>query len=195
MPLAGERWVQRLHSELPRRTTRWRGRVYHWLMPRAFASGGRIGPRLSLDNPECLRIERGVILHSDVMLLCRKPTPDRVPVLRIGAKSFLNRGSVVAAGNHIDIGKDVMFGPYVCVVDEDHAFDDPRMAIARQGMTDRGPIQIGDGSWIATGAVVLGGTSIAPGSVVAAHAIVRGHFPERCVIAGAPARVVKLLPS
>jgi acetyltransferase-like isoleucine patch superfamily enzyme len=163
-------------------------------MPRAFGSGMRIGPRLSLDSPEGLEIGRGVILHSDVMLLCRPPSAGHRPRLRIGAKTFLNRGSIVAVGDSIDIGEDVMFGPYVCVVDQDHAFDDPRVAIARQGMTARGPIVIGDGSWLATGAVVLGGTTIAARSVVAAHAVVRGQFPQRCVLAGAPATVVKLLP-
>jgi acetyltransferase-like isoleucine patch superfamily enzyme len=134
-----------------------------------------------------------VILHSDVMLLCRAASPDRSPELHIGPKTFLNRGAIVAAGNSIRIGTDVLLGPYVCVVDEDHAFDDPRIAIARQGMTGKGPIVIGDGSWLATGAVVLGGTTIAPRSVVAAHAVVRGHYPQRCVLAGAPAKIVKLL--
>jgi acetyltransferase-like isoleucine patch superfamily enzyme len=195
MPLSIEQRFHRLFTQLPRTSARMRGRVYHLLMPRAFGSGMRIGPRLNLDNPAGLQLGRGVILHSDVMLLLRPPSPDRTPTLRVGAKTFLNRGAIVAVGQSVDIGADVMLGPYVCVVDEDHAFDDPRVAIARQGMTGRGPIVIGDGSWLATGAVVLGGSTIAPGSVVAAHAVVRGHFPERCVLAGAPAKVVKLLPA
>ena len=194
MPLGVEQQLHRMATQGPRRSARWRGSLYHRLMPRSFGSGMRIGPRLSLENPGGLRCDRGVILHSDVMLLCRAPEPGRTPSLHIGAKTFLNRGAVVAAGLSIDIGVDVLLGPYVCVVDEDHAFDDPRLAIARQGMTGRGPIVIGDGSWLATGAVVLGGTSIAPGSVVAAHSVVRGTFPQRCVLAGAPARVVRLLP-
>jgi hypothetical protein len=193
MPLSMERRFHELLSQQPRRSARWRGKVYHWLMPRTFSSGVRIGGRLSLDNPGSLHLGRGVILHTDVMLLCRKATPDHPVELVIGPKTFLNRGAIIAAGNSIRIGTDVMLGPYVCVVDEDHAFDDPAIPIARQGMTGRGPIVIGDGSWLATGAVVLGGTTIAPGSVVAAHAVVRGHYPERCVLAGAPAKVVKLL--
>ena len=39
--------------------------------------------------------------------------------------------------------------------------------------------------------VILGGTEIGDNSVVAANSVVRGKFPNNCVIAGAPAKIVK----
>jgi acetyltransferase-like isoleucine patch superfamily enzyme len=171
-----------------RRLSRLRGKVYRRLLPDTFAPGCAIGAGLTLENPKQLRLGTGVILHHRVQLLC--VAGGRIDV---GPKTFMNTGSIVASSEAITIGEDVLFGPNVCVVDADHEFRDPDVAIARQGMRSRGPIVIGDGAWVATGAVILGGTEIAPGSVVAANAVVRGIFPKRCVLAGTPAKVVRYL--
>lgn len=177
-----------------RRITKIRGAVYRAMFPSTFGRDVRIGRGLMLDNPTQITVGDGVILSRGCMLACTRPAGDVRPSITIGPKTFFNMGSCVAAAtNTIVIGDDVLFGPHTLVVDADHTFDDPDIAIARQGMTDRGPVVIGDGAWIATGAVILGGTSIAPRSVVAANSVVRGEFPRRCVIAGAPARVVKYL--
>ena len=171
-----------------RRMARLRGTVYRRLLPETFAPGCAVGAALTLENPKHVRVGPKVILHHRVQLLAQPGAR-----IVIGAKTFLNTGSIVAASESISIGEDVLFGPNVCVVDADHEFADPDVAIARQGMRRRGPIVIGDGAWIATGAVVLGGTEIAPRSVVAANAVVRGIFPKRAVLAGSPAKVIRLL--
>jgi acetyltransferase-like isoleucine patch superfamily enzyme len=171
-----------------RRAARLRGKVYRRLLPSTFSPGCLIGAGLVLENPARARLGPGAILHHHVQLLCRDGAQ-----LVIGAKTFLNTGSIVAANESIVIGDDVLIAPNALLIDGDHEFGDPDVAIARQGMRLRGPIVIGDGSWIAAGAVVLGGTELAPRSVVAANAVVRGVYPKRCVLAGAPARVVRYL--
>jgi acetyltransferase-like isoleucine patch superfamily enzyme len=171
-----------------RRMARWRGKVYRRLLPSTFAPGCMVGAGLVLEHPARARLGDGVILHHRVQLLCRPEAQ-----LVVGAKTFMNTGSIVAANESIVIGEDVLLAPNALVIDADHEFADPDVAIARQGMKLRGPIVIGDGCWIAAGAVVLGGTELAPRSVVAANAVVRGVFPKRCVLAGAPAKVVRYL--
>ena len=52
-------------------------------------------------------------------------------------------------------------------------------------------VSIGAGSWLGTGAVILPGSAIGRNVVVAAGAVVRGKVPDRCVVAGIPARVVR----
>lgn len=185
--------ADRLLSQGPRRLAELRGRVYRKLMPEVFGYRMRIGRGLSLDNPRAMRLGKGVILHDGVMLLCRPTEPGSPPLLTIGAKTFLNRGACVAAGRSVSIGEDVLLGPGALVVDEDHVFDRADLPIARQGTRSRGPIVIGDGSWLAAHSVVLGGTVLAAGSVVAAGAVVRGTYDRRCLLAGTPARVVRYL--
>lgn len=177
-----------------RRAGRWRGQALRRRLPDGtLGIGVRIGAGVVLDHPEQIRLGDGVILSGRCMVQCRPPSADHRPTITVGAKTFVNVNGIFVAGRGITIGEDVIFGPNVVVVDEDHVFDDPDVAIARQGLRSQGPIEIGDGAWVAAGAVVLGGTRIAPRSVVAAGAVVRGEFPERCVIAGVPAKVVRVL--
>jgi len=176
-----------------RRRAGWRGRLYRLLLPRTVGRDVRLGRLLTLDNPGQVRLENGVIIADGVLVAARRRTKDREPTVRIGAKTFINNGCSIAAGNAIDIGCDVLLGPNVTVVDQDHAFDQPGVAVARSGMVDGGPVTIGDGAWIAANSVILGGTTIPPRSVVAANSVVRGTFEGRVLIAGAPARVIRQL--
>jgi len=52
-------------------------------------------------------------------------------------------------------------------------------------------VTIGSGSWLGANVVILPGASLGENVVVAAGSVVRGSFPPRCVIAGAPAKVVR----
>jgi acetyltransferase-like isoleucine patch superfamily enzyme len=47
-----------------------------------------------------------------------------------------------------------------------------------------------DRVWVGSRAVILGGTYLGPGCVVAAGSIVQGRFPGGAVIAGRPAEVI-----
>ncbi|MHB1595287.1 MAG: acyltransferase, partial [Streptosporangiaceae bacterium] len=112
------------------------------------------------------------------------------PVLRIGDRCVIGRGSHIVAHHSIEIGDDVYTGPYVYITDQNHSYADPDLPIGRQWPVNA-PVSIGAGTWLGTGAVILPGASIGRNVVVAAGAVVRGRFGDRCVLAGVPARVVK----
>ncbi len=112
------------------------------------------------------------------------------PVLRIGDRCVIGRGSHVVAHHSLVIGDDVFTGPYVYITDQNHGYADPDMPIGRQ-MPRNAAVQIGSGSWLGAGAVVLPGSRIGCHVVVAAGSVVRGPIPDRCVVAGVPARVVR----
>jgi carbonic anhydrase/acetyltransferase-like protein (isoleucine patch superfamily) len=113
-----------------------------------------------------------------------------VPVLHIGDRCVIGRGSHIVAHQSLVIEDDVFTGPYVYITDQNHGYADPDMPIGRQ-MPRNAAVRIGSGSWLGAGAVVLPGTSIGRNVVVAAGSVVRGTVPERCVVAGVPARVVR----
>jgi len=112
------------------------------------------------------------------------------PVVRIGDRVVIGRGSHVVGHWSIDIGDDVQTGPYVYITDQNHAYVDPDEPIGRQWPVDDG-VSIGEGSWLGAHAVVLPGAQIGRHVVVAAGAVVRGRVPDHCVVAGVPARVVR----
>jgi acetyltransferase-like isoleucine patch superfamily enzyme len=112
------------------------------------------------------------------------------PVLRIGDRCVIGRGSHVVAHACVSIGDDVFTGPYVYITDQNHGYADPDMPIGRQ-MPVNDPVTIGPGSWLGAGAIVLPGTRIGRNVVVAAGAVVRGDVPDHSVVAGVPARIVR----
>src|SRR5215475_1154082 len=112
------------------------------------------------------------------------------PVLRIGDRCVIGRGSHIVAHYSIDIGDDVYTGPYVYITDQNHSYADPDLPIGRQWPVNAA-VRIGPGTWLGTGVIVLPGSVIGRNVVVAAGSVVRGEIADRCVVAGAPARVVK----
>ena len=113
-----------------------------------------------------------------------------VPVLRIGDRCVIGRGSHLVAHHSLAIGDDVFTGPYVYITDQNHGYEDPDEPIGRQ-MPLNAAVSIGSGSWLGTGAIVLPGASIGRNVVVAGGSVVRGTVPDRCVVAGVPAKVVR----
>jgi len=112
------------------------------------------------------------------------------PVLRIGDRCVIGRGSHIVAHYSIDVGDDVYTGPYVYITDQNHSYSDPDLPIGRQWPVNAA-VRIGAGTWLGTGVIVLPGSVIGRNVVVAAGSVVRGEIGDRCVVAGVPARVVK----
>ena len=111
-------------------------------------------------------------------------------VLRIGDRCVIGRGSHIVAHQSVVIGDDVWTGPYIYITDQNHGYADPHTPIGQQFPVNR-PVSIGNGCWLGAGAIILPGASIGENVVVAAGSVVRGEIPDRCVVAGVPAKVVR----
>ncbi|SDE20968.1 acyltransferase [Auraticoccus monumenti] len=107
----------------------------------------------------------------------------------VGPKCVLGYDLTVNAHLDVRIGEATIIGDRVYVCDFDHDTTDPHRRIKDQGLV-RSPVRIGADCWLGTGVTVVRGTDLGDGSVVAAHAVVRGAYPPRSVVAGVPGRVV-----
>lgn len=112
------------------------------------------------------------------------------PVVVIGDRCSIGRGSSIVGMQRIEIGDDVAIAPYVYITDHNHAYSDVELPIAQQ-LPSEGTVRIGAGSWLGTGVVVLPGSDIGRHVAVAAGSVVRGFVPDRSVVAGSPAQVVR----
>jgi acetyltransferase-like isoleucine patch superfamily enzyme len=111
--------------------------------------------------------------------------------IAIGAGCFLNRGTMVAALELIEIGDHVMFANNCFIGDADHRFDDPELPVTWQGFTARGPVRIGSNCWFGVNCVVTGGVTIGERCVVGANSVVTHDLPPGVIAAGAPAKVIR----
>ena len=83
---------------------------------------------------------------------------------------------LLAAGVHIPSGA------------RSHGTDDVRIPIRdQQGSPTL--VRIGSGSWVGAAAVVI--ADVGAGAIVGAGAVVTRRVPDRVVVAGVPARIVK----
>ena len=160
----------------------------------AFGAGSIIGfPTGALYGERWIEIGAGTMIAAQVSLSAGMvPGQDlgEVPLMRIGDRCLIGRGSHIVAHHSIVIGDDVYTGPYVYITDQNHGYADPETPIGRQWPSNAA-VSIGAGSWLGAGVIVLPGSVIGRNVVVAAGSVVRGAVPDCCVVAGVPARVVR----
>ena len=92
----------------------------------------------------------------------------------------------VTIGNHVNLAQGIT------VTALNHNFEDTSKWIDEQGVSTK-PVVISDDVWIGTNAVILPGVTIGRHAVVAAGAVVTTDVPERTVVGGVPAKIIKRL--
>jgi len=109
--------------------------------------------------------------------------------LRVGSRFSVNSGALIDARGGIQIGNDVLVGPYAVINSSNHEHKqlDVPMTSLDQIMA---PVKIGDDVWIGAHAVVTGGVEIGSGAVIAAGAVVTRDVPPYAIVGGVPAAIV-----
>lgn len=107
--------------------------------------------------------------------------------VRLSAATLYSRSS-------ISVGKNTCIGANTKIFDHDFHPVDPAQ---RLNHPDRGmktaPVYIGENVFIGCNCIILKGSEIGDNCVVGAGAVVSGRFPENCIIAGNPAKIVRRL--
>lgn len=97
---------------------------------------------------------------------------------------------IVAQSEKIYIGSDCAISQYSIISNVDHVIDDLTKSVMDSGYNIKTTI-IGDGCFIGHCAVISPGTVLGKHCIVGANAVVKGHFPDYCIIAGVPAKVIR----
>ena len=146
-------------------------------------------------NERYIRIGQATLVGPDVALAAGMVPGQTMlsdPVISIGDRCLIGRGSGIVGHLSISIGDDVWTGHYVYITDQNHGYADPALPISQQSQPER-PVSIGSGSWLGHGTVVLPGARIGRNCVIGANSVVTGEIPDHSIAVGAPARVVKAL--
>jgi acetyltransferase-like isoleucine patch superfamily enzyme len=150
-------------------------------------------PPNALFNERYIHIGAGTMIGPGVTLSAGM-VPGQVcvtdPVVRIGDRCLIGKGSGIVGHLCIDIGDDVWTGHHVYITDQNHGYEDVTVPISRQSMPERA-VSIGGGSWIGHGTVVLPGTTIGRHVVIGANSVVSGSIPDFSVAVGTPAQIVR----
>lgn len=130
--------------------------------------------------------------HGPCRLTLIKTAPDQIGRIEVGEGTTLNGTSIVSYES-VKIGKGVLFGPEVVVIDADgHPVDRRLPDNAENKAKQVAPIEIGDHAWIGLGAKIMKGVTIGHHAVVAAGAVVVKDVPPHGVVGGNPAKLLKV---
>jgi acetyltransferase-like isoleucine patch superfamily enzyme len=179
-------WAKRRWYERNRR------RLRRWRIDRHAARGGFFirhpveGEVLEALDEGRLQIGEGTLLEPGCWLTL---APEARIV--IGEGCFLNRNTMLAALDRIEVGDHTMFANGCFVGDAEHRFDDLETPVTRQGFTSDGPVRIGSNCWFGVNCAITSGVTIGERCVVGANSVITEDLPPRVIAAGAPARVIK----
>lgn len=107
----------------------------------------------------------------------------------IGEHCYINPNCTLYSGSGIRMGNYVLVAPGCSIVPANHAIDRTDVVMRKQGfMPSRGGVVIEDDVWIGANCVLLDGTHIETGVVVAAGSVVSGRLTANGVWGGNPLR-------
>jgi maltose O-acetyltransferase len=92
----------------------------------------------------------------------------------------------------VRIGRDVMMGPDVIIYTHNHEFARIDRPMRLQGASGKRAVIIDDDVWIGARAIILPGVRIGQGAIVGAGAIVTRDVPPLAIVAGNPARLIRM---
>ncbi len=111
--------------------------------------------------------------------------------LRIGAKTVLGQECTISAFQRVEIGRECILADRVMLIDFDHGVVDVERPVRLQGIYKR-DVRVGHNVWIGYGACVLRGVEVGDNAILGTSAVVTRDVPENAVVAGAPARVIRM---
>jgi acetyltransferase-like isoleucine patch superfamily enzyme len=167
-----------------------------WRPPRAVRSGARsyiYRPR-RIDGPQFIRMgaRSTVDRHGWLSAVTSYAGIEYCPQIILGDDVHIGRYVCLTAISGIIIEDGCLFSEHVYVSDHTHGMDPQEGLIVNQPLISKGPVHIGADSFVGYHACILPGVTLGKHCVVGANSVVTHSFPDFSVVAGSPARLIKL---
>jgi acetyltransferase-like isoleucine patch superfamily enzyme len=111
--------------------------------------------------------------------------------MEIGNNVSIHPMCYIEAKGGLVIGNDVSIAHGVTIMTTTHIYDKTDIPIKDQGSVANNVV-IKDNVWIGAKATLLCGITVNQGAIVGAGAVVTKTIPANAVVAGVPARIIKM---
>jgi acetyltransferase-like isoleucine patch superfamily enzyme len=109
----------------------------------------------------------------------------------IGAKTVIGQECTISAYQHVSVGRECIIADRVMLIDFDHGVTEVERPIRAQGIYKR-DVRVGHNVWIGYGACILRGVTVGDNGVIGTSSVVTGDVPANAIVAGVPARVLRM---
>jgi acetyltransferase-like isoleucine patch superfamily enzyme len=149
-----------------------------------------IGPRvvLQVGKDACIELGRWSWLGHGTKIRCHEGR------VSIGAKTVMGQECTISAYQHVKIGRECVIADRVMFIDFDHGAVEVERPIRLQGIYKRDVI-VGNNVWIGYGACILRGVTVGDNAIIGTNAVVTKDVPANAVVAGLPARIIRMRPA
>jgi acetyltransferase-like isoleucine patch superfamily enzyme len=173
--------------------TRLKSRLYYPLIFGSFGKASLLSRPIALTKPQHIRIGQNVNIRPGARLEVIVLHPLDPPELRIGNNVGIEQNVHIVCHHRVIIEDNVSVTANCSIVDTTHPFDDlPYDAkVGANIQDDDGFVEIGEGTFLGIGCVVLPNVRIGKGCVIGAHSVVTRNIPDYSVAFGAPAVVIR----
>jgi acetyltransferase-like isoleucine patch superfamily enzyme len=149
-----------------------------------------IGPHVVLQIGKGARIELGrwSWIGHGTKLRCHEG------IVSIGAKTVMGQECTISAYQKVKIGRECVIADRVMFIDFDHGVVEVERPIRLQGIYKR-DVVIGNNVWIGYGACILRGVTVGDNAIIGTNSVVTKDVPANAVVAGLPARIIRMRPA
>jgi acetyltransferase-like isoleucine patch superfamily enzyme len=109
----------------------------------------------------------------------------------IGAKTVMGQECTISAFQRVSIGRECILADRVMLIDFDHGVTEIERPIRLQGIYKR-DVEVGHNVWVGYGACILRGVTVGDNAVIGTSAVLTRSFAANSVLAGVPARVIRM---
>jgi acetyltransferase-like isoleucine patch superfamily enzyme len=111
--------------------------------------------------------------------------------VEIGAKTVFGQECTISSYERVRIGEQCVIADRAMFIDFDHGVTEVERPIRQQGIYTR-ELVIGSNVWIGYNACFLRGVRVGDNAIVGTNSVVTKDVPANAVVAGVPARVIRM---
>ncbi len=111
--------------------------------------------------------------------------------VEIGSKTVMGQECTISAYQRVRIGEQCVIADRAMFIDFDHGVVEVERPIRVQGIYKR-DVEVGSNVWIGYGACILRGVRVGDNSIVGTNSVVTKDVPANAVVAGIPARIIRM---
>ncbi|MEJ7645958.1 MAG: acyltransferase [Chryseolinea sp.] len=170
-----------------------KSRIFYRFLFNSLGRGSVISKPIILYNSEHVSVGANVLIRRGLRLEVLIRPDKRKAGIVIGNNVNIEQNLHIICQNRIVIGDRVSITGNCAIVDTTHPYLGESEKTGSVVEYNDDEVIIGSNVFIGFGTIILPGTKIGDGSYVGALSVVKGIFPNRSLIYGSPARLIKSL--